>query len=270
MMPYDERTPVPREMLCHYCANIFFATRANQKYCAKNCARIVKNIQRRKPCSVQKRKLTLKERRNRHNAYDQSHREERRNKAKQRRLNNPDTYDTWQRSPKGRAAARRAQKKKYYADLELSRAKGRAAKKLFASRHPIKIRLSNQKRSLRKKNLPYTFTEEQYKFMMQYWSFSCAVCGNQEGFQWKLVGDHWIPLSDPYCPGTIAENMVPLCHGKGGCNNSKVGKPVYEWLLSRYSRQRVSSIKTKVSAYFEIVKKQFSQTTIETCNRNVF
>ena len=79
-------------------------------------------------------------------------------------------------------------------------------------------------RRARRAALPDTFTETEANFMLTYWHFCCAICGNQRGFFWSLAHDHWIPLASPQCPGTIAENIIPLCHGQGGCNNSKADK----------------------------------------------
>src|SRR5262245_36706706 len=89
----------------------------------------------------------------------------------------------------------------------------------YQAEHPEAIRLYAAARRARKRNLPDTFTIEERQFMLEYWHHACAICGNQDGFFWTLADDHWICITSPDCPGTVAENMIPLCHGKGGCNN---------------------------------------------------
>jgi hypothetical protein len=116
------------------------------------------------------------------------------------------------------------------------------------------IRIIEHRRRSRKHALPCTFTREDARFMLEYWGFACAVCGNQDGFAWKISLDHWIPVASPACPGTVATNMVPLCSGIGGCNNSKHKRDPHEWLVQRYGRRKAASIEKKVRAYFAIVK----------------
>jgi hypothetical protein len=109
-------------------------------------------------------------------------------------------------------------------------------------------------RRARRAALPDTFTETEANFMLTYWHFCCAICGNQRGFFWSLAHDHWIPLASPQCPGTIAENIIPLCHGQGGCNNSKADKDPVVWLKSRYSSHQVKRILAAIEAYFAVVR----------------
>ena len=86
---------------------------------------------------------------------------------------------------------------------------------------PLLYAIYNQRRRARKQAKPETFTQEDWRFALEYWQHSCAVCGKQQGFWWNLQADHWIPISDPESPGTVATNIVPLCGGMTGCNQSK-------------------------------------------------
>jgi hypothetical protein len=115
-------------------------------------------------------------------------------------------------------------------------------------------RLYQSMRRTRVQELPATFTPEDEAFMLQYWSYACAACGNQNGFEWFLALDHWIPVKSPECPGTIATNMIPLCHGTGGCNNSKHNLPPEEWLVRRFGARKAKAIAKKVQEYFAIVQ----------------
>jgi hypothetical protein len=109
------------------------------------------------------------------------------------------------------------------------------------------------RRRARKMGLPDTFTTEQQQFCRQYFNFACAVCGNEEGFAWTIGLDHWIPIADPDCPGTVAWNMVPLCHGKGGCNNSKSATHPQAWLLKQFGPRKAAQILRRINAYFVLV-----------------
>ena len=126
----------------------------------------------------------------------------------------------------------------------------------YTKENPDKRVVIQSRRRARKLSLPDTWTHEQRDFMRMYWHFSCAVCGNQEGFFWFLADDHWIPIASPDCPGTIAENMIPLCHGEGGCNNSKHKSMPHEWLLKRYGKNKTAKIEKAIAVYFNIIRTQ--------------
>jgi|SRR5215471_4728164 len=70
--------------------------------------------------------------------------------------------------------------------------------------------------------LPNLLTEAQRQAALDYWGGCCAVCGEAPGEEGKaLAHDHWIPLADEACPGTVVWNSVPLCDGRDGCNTRK-------------------------------------------------
>lgn len=76
-------------------------------------------------------------------------------------------------------------------------------------------RLQHHQRWALKKSLPSTFNMDHLSFLLQYWHYSCAVCGRQDDGLWHFIAlDHWIPLKNSSCPGTTPGNMIPLCHGK--------------------------------------------------------
>lgn len=163
--------------------------------------------------------------------------------------------------------AREISRKWYTNNLEEARARLRRSyrkhatqrnlySKQYKATHQKILKLIRQRRRAREKHLPYTFTEEQYDFMLQYWAYACAICGNQEGFEWTLGLDHWIPLASPACPGTVAENMLPLCDGKGGCNTSKRHADGRAWLHRRYGTRKATSILRKIQQYFILVREQ--------------
>jgi hypothetical protein len=101
--------------------------------------------------------------------------------------------------------------------------------------------------------LPNTFTLEQRAFMLAYWNYACAICGNQEGFWHLLADDHWIPINSPDCPGTVADNMIPLCHGTNGCNNAKNSSEPQAWLVKQFGTSKARKLSKAIEAYFAVV-----------------
>jgi hypothetical protein len=133
--------------------------------------------------------------------------------------------------------------------------------------NPAKRTLAHTRERVRRQSLltslPHTFTEEQHQFMDQYWGFACAVCGNQEGLLWTLALDHWIPLTSPDCPGTIASNLLPLCHGQGGCNNRKHNKMPSVWLREAFPPRKARTIEKAIAEYFAKAKAQFGDNGVQ-------
>jgi len=111
----------------------------------------------------------------------------------------------------------------------------------------------------RKRGLPDDFTVDQWQRCLDYFNHCCAVCGRQmkDLFGTHTVAmDHWIPLSSPDCPGTVAHNIVPLCHGEGGCNNSKGAKIPETWLKKRFGGRKAKAIVARIEAYFDWLRQQ--------------
>lgn len=157
--------------------------------------------------------------------------------------------------------------KKYRAN---NREKVRALNSKWSREHPEYYR-SRQKehahvqkavvlrRRATKKSLPAKFTHKDWKRALDHFNGCCAVCGRQLNDLFgthTAAADHWIPLSSPDCPGTIVTNMVPLCHGIGGCNNTKSNKNPSDWLVSKYGKSKAKQILARIEAYFEWVKSQ--------------
>jgi len=114
-------------------------------------------------------------------------------------------------------------------------------------------------RSERQKAFRREFSKKQREFAIQYFNGCCATCGRQlyDLFgERKLHFDHWIPLTDPKCPGTVATNMVPLCGGIGGCNNSKHAADPHTWLRRRFGPRKAREIEARIETYFSIVRER--------------
>jgi hypothetical protein len=62
-------------------------------------------------------------------------------------------------------------------------------------------------------------------------------------------------LTEPN-PGTVAHNILPLCHGEGGCNNSKRNKEPRQWLVEQLGQRKANAVYKRIMAYFEMVKQE--------------
>lgn len=106
------------------------------------------------------------------------------------------------------------------------------------------------------------FTVEQRRFAIEYFNNSCAICGRQlfDLFgEHRLAMDHWIPISSDKCPGTTVTNMLPMCHGKSGCNSHKGSKHPHEWLKQRYGKRKAEAVIERIEEYFTLVGELFPQ-----------
>jgi uncharacterized Zn ribbon protein len=103
---------------------------------------------------------------------------------------------------------------------------------------------------MRKQNLPRTFSAQDWNRALDYWGDKCAICERPRGLWHTLAQDHWIPLTHPDCPGTVPTNILPLCHGEDGCNNSKGKKDPEAWLVAKLGRRRANRKLREIADYF--------------------
>lgn len=108
----------------------------------------------------------------------------------------------------------------------------------YSQLHPEKARANARRRRSLARSLPDTLSHAVWLRLMAYWGDKCAVCGRPAGLWHHITQDHWIPMADTSCPGTVPSNIVPLCHGVGGCNNSKNDRPADLWLLGRLGKTK--------------------------------
>lgn len=108
----------------------------------------------------------------------------------------------------------------------------------------------------RRLNLPNSFTKHDWLNALDYFNNSCAVCGRPRGLWHTLAADHWIPLSAGVenNPGTVATNIVPLCHGFNGCNNSKHRKMPTQWLIDRFGAEQAKIVTDRVQKFFQYLQ----------------
>ncbi len=185
--------------------------------------------------------------------YNKQHREinkeELSQKAKERHRRNPEP------------ARIRAQK--HYRDNADAK---KAGVTNYKRRNKGKVNAYKQSREALKLNPPYSFDDGDWQRALEYFSGKCAVCGRPPGLWHKLAMDHWIPLTSPECPGTVPSNIVPLCHGQDGCNNSKAAKPAAEWLARNRKPEEVKRILERIQSFFKYVSKP-DDPTKDCCNK---
>ena len=120
--------------------------------------------------------------------------------------------------------------------------------------HPGKVTVMRQRRVARKRALPDTFTDADWMRCLDWFNHTCAYCGRPQGLWHTLAADHFIPLDDPDCPGTVVANIIPACHGINGCNNSKSAKEPKVWLVNKFGKRKAEVILTRIQQYFEWAK----------------
>jgi hypothetical protein len=119
-----------------------------------------------------------------------------------------------------------------------------------------KERTYTRRRVARRRALPATFTDADWRRALEYFSGCCAICNNPPDLWHVIAADHWIPLSDsrPDNPGTVPVNIVPMCHarkgGVGGCNNSKLNRDPHYWLIDTYGKRTGKQIEDRIHEYF--------------------
>lgn len=78
---------------------------------------------------------------------------------------------------------------------------------------------------------PFSWTESDREFAIEWWQGRCVACRAAFGLFVDIHWDHWIPLCRTECPGTIPRNMLPLCDR---CNLTKNKKLPEEWLTDYF------------------------------------
>lgn len=122
------------------------------------------------------------------------------------------------------------------------------------------IASARNNRRTRIRSLPSTFTGQHWLSCLEYWHYSCAVCGAQLRDLFGNIephADHWIPVKSCVCPGTVPGNMICLCNT---CNQSKWAKPPEPWLIKRYGKQKANTILKRINDYFDWARRTYETT----------
>jgi len=132
-----------------------------------------------------------------------------------------------------------------------NRDKINASKRRYHSQNPYKNRQWINTRRARKLSLPADFSDSDWLTALDYWHYCCAYCGHQQDFWHTIEADHFIPITDPTCPGTVPANMIPACKA---CNSSKHDRPAAEWLTEKLGKQKASAVLARIDAYFQTLR----------------
>ena len=119
-------------------------------------------------------------------------------------------------------------------------------------KHPEERHIIWERRRARKLGLPDTFTLQEWNYALEYFNGCCAVCQRPPGLWHTLAQDHWIPIDykGEDNPGTVAGNIIPLCHGSDGCNNKKANQMPHDWLYNIYGYKKARIIERRIDEYF--------------------
>lgn len=135
-----------------------------------------------------------------------------------------------------------------------SNAKRREQLKTYRREHTLRYRMHAEVRRSRMRALPATFTVDDWHRCVDYWRECCAICNRPQGLWHKLAQDHWIPVSRG--GAYTSNNIIPLCHGINGCNNSKNDSDPIVWLTSRFGKRKAALILKRITAYFTWIAEQ--------------
>lgn len=121
--------------------------------------------------------------------------------------------------------------------------KMRASRQRWDDKNPNALLIKGQRRRARVHGLLDTLTTAQWQLALNYWKRRCAYCGAVG----KLTIDHYIPVNNPNCPGTVAANVVPAC---SVCNSSKGDNNACAWMRWKFGEEKAREIQTRIQTYF--------------------
>lgn len=134
--------------------------------------------------------------------------------------------------------------------------KQRDAIRNWQRKNPDRGRLAAHRRRSRKRELPATFNEAQWKFSVEYFNGVCAYCGNPPSFfdhNRVLQQEHFVPLVKG---GSFSvENILPACQS---CNYSKGDQDPEEWVIKRFGKRRAQLALKHIGDYFAAARHQFT------------
>lgn len=121
---------------------------------------------------------------------------------------------------------------------------------------PDIARATNRRRKDRIRNLPNNFTTKDWEFCLYYWRGCCAYCGNPPSLfdrDMVLHIEHFIPVTNESCPGTLPTNILPAC---ATCNHNKKNKDAHRWIVGRFGKRRAALIEAQIENYFDSLKEK--------------
>lgn len=125
----------------------------------------------------------------------------------------------------------------------------------YRERYRYKHIVKAQKERAKRRALPHEYTAQDWLCALEYFNNHCAICGRQlNGMFHTAAMDHWIPVSSPDCAGTVRSNIIPLCHGVDGCNNSKGNREPFEWLTRKFGKRFAKRKLIEIEAFFRYME----------------
>lgn len=108
-------------------------------------------------------------------------------------------------------------------------------------------RARDQRTRAQKVGATATLSPQQLRRAFKRFKGCCAYCGKELTGESPTV-DHFIPLSAPSSPGSVATNIVPACYD---CNHSKGCRQPLDWLSETFGVERANLIITRIERYFK-------------------
>lgn len=134
---------------------------------------------------------------------------------------------------------RRALKREWQAK---NKDKVRQQMQRWREENPARNAATRHRWRARRRGLADTLTGAEWQAALEYFGGRCAYCGGDGA----LSQDHYVPLSDPDCPGTVSWNTLPACLS---CNSSKKNLPPAQWLRRKFG-SRAADIEQRIHDYF--------------------
>lgn len=221
---------------------------SNQRYRAENAERIRERTRR---YILENREKVNEDRRR----YEAANPEKKRERRRRYRAANVEQERERNRRYYAENTERESERKRQYRIANPDQI--REIHRRYRVQNAEKVRANNRRRRALKRNLPATFTAEHERLALEYFHNCCAVCGRQLN---DLFGTHY-PSMDHWRPikrggGSTPDNMIPLCHGKGGCNNRKNANDPVEWVKREFKPKQAQQILDRINTYFKWVKSQ--------------
>lgn len=249
---------------CRTCKQIFpetseyFATGKKNKlglrHECRECKRIRDLNSSRKPEIAASRKLKNKIKFSDPVERNKKRESDKRSKAKNPQRTKIQKHESYERNKHKHIE----QQHNYYLDNK-DKVKTRARN--WKAANPEKVNISVHKRLAKKRHLPATLTTSEWHECLDYWDNQCAICGRKPDKQYLLAKEHWIPLADerPNNPGTVAHNIIPVCHGRrkahvSGCNENKWKHDPEIWIRKTYSPDEAETILKRIYEYLDSKK----------------
>ncbi len=159
-----------------------------------------------------------------------------------------------ERYPRIKDKVNAQRRKRFRNEPPEQKAKRKQEMREWKIKHPEWRRIHHHLRKARVHGFLANLTEKDWQVALDYFKGKCAICGRQADEKVLIVPDHWIPLSNPNCPGTTPMNIIPLCNsivkGARGCNNLKGNRLPEIWLVEKYGQDEAKSILQRIERYF--------------------